>query len=144
MLDCKNKALKFNFLFKFEQLTAIVLNTTFPFDQSVYIELIQRMKRLFRLDVRWVSTSIDRGQLSSFKKRVLACLSEKKRDDYLEFKIDIHKKQTESFVRYNLKPKVLPIPVDEEEKLFAWSRVAQMMAQNPGGYYSVLGGHLAN
>lgn len=140
MLDCKNKALKFNFLFKFEQLASIVLNTAFPFDQSTYIELIRKMKRLFILDVRWVSTSIDRAQLKSFKERVTACLSEEKPNNDLEFKIEIHKKKTESFVRYILRPKELPIPVDEEEKLYAWSKVAQMMAQHPGGYYSVLGG----
>lgn len=38
-LDCKNKA-QFDFLFKLKQLSIIVLNTAFPFDQSVCLELI--------------------------------------------------------------------------------------------------------
>lgn len=139
-LDCKNSDANFDFLFNFKYLASIRLNTAFPFDQSVYIELIRRMPCLFRLDVCYVSTSaVDREQLRSFKERVLECLAERKLDN-LDFKIDIHKKnhdQTSSFVRYHLKHKEFEYPLlpEEQDKLYRWSNFIHVKATNP--YFSI-------
>lgn len=144
VLDCKNSDVKFDFLFKWKHLISIMLNTAFPFDQSVYIELVRRMKCLFRLDVCYVTASdVNRGQLSAFKKRVIDCLTERKLSDSLEFKIEIYKNGTRSFVRYHMRPIGLPIQLVDEEKMYAWSMTVNLKAQFPNYCFSTIRNPLA-
>lgn len=135
MLDCKDPKTNFDFLFEFQQLSTIILNASFAFDQSTYVKLIRKLKGLFRLDVRYVAASnVNRDELRSFKRLVVSCIEERPSSNHLDFKLNIHTKKSETkigdlmFVRCHFKPKLLDCIIEEEEKLFHWSRLIQMKA----------------
>lgn len=100
----------FDFLLQLPKLKTLTLLLRFEFDQSLFINMLRNLKYLSFCEILYGRTDIHtKDHLSSFKKMVLACVSDELKFTDCVFKIEIHHRKSYmgnekySFIRYILK-----------------------------------------